>query len=505
MKPRLIHLLVIAALMIAGFAFPTSAQAQTSCTYYVATTGNDTNPGTSSAPWRTVQKSANTAAAGQTVCVRGGIYSEVVVINVSGSAAGGYVTFMSYPGETAILDGASLTVPSGWGPMIRIENKSYITIQGFEIRNYRSSSKAHSPIGIFVTGYDDHIQLLNNVVHDMGTSFSGKNGGDAHGIAVYGTAAPNSINNIIVNGNQLYNLSLGSSESLVMNGNVDGFTITNNIVHDNNNIGIDVIGFEGKSPDPAYDQARNGTVIGNTVYNISSYGNPAYGHERSADGIYVDGGRDTLIERNIIHHTNIGIELASEHSGRSTSNITVRNNFVYSNTQVGIAFGGYDTKRGSTENCVIVNNTFYNNATQGDWGAELYVQFDTRNNIVENNIFYANSARKFIESWSAVMTGNVVDYNMYFAAGGGTNGSFIWKNVTYTTFADYQAGSRNDAHGLAGIDPLFVSMTTPDLHLQSTSPAIDRGLNLSQSGTMDIDGQARIQGAAIDIGADEAR
>src|SRR5512144_1030099 len=165
MKSRLIHLLVIAALMLAGFAFPASAQAQTSCTYYVATTGNDTNPGTSSAPWRTVQKSANTAAAGQTVCVRGGLYSEVVVINVSGSAAGGYITFMSYPGETAILDGASLTVPSGWGPMIRIENKSHIVIQGFEIRNYRSSLKAHSPIGIFVTGYDDHIQLLRNMVH----------------------------------------------------------------------------------------------------------------------------------------------------------------------------------------------------------------------------------------------------------------------------------------------------------------------------------------------------
>lgn len=505
MKPRLINLLVIVTLLVAGLAFPSTAQAQTSCTYYVSTTGNDSNSGTLAAPWRTVQKSANNAGAGQTVCVRGGIYSEVVVINVSGSVSGGYVTFMSYPGETAVLDGATLTVPSGWGPMIRIENKSYVVIKGFEIRNYRSSAKAHSPIGIFVTGYDDHIQLLNNIVHDMGTSFSGKNGGDAHGIAIYGTAAPNSINNIVIHGNQLYNLSLGSSESLVVNGNVDGFTITNNIVHDNNNIGIDVIGFEGKSPDPVYDQARNGTVIGNTVYNINSYGNPAYGNERSADGIYVDGGRDTLIERNIIHHTNIGIELASEHAGRATSNITVRNNFVYSNTQIGVAFGGYDRRRGSTENCVIVNNTFYNNATQGDWGAELYVQFDTRNNIVENNIFFANSARKFIESWSPVMTGNIVDYNLYFAVGGGTNGSFIWKNVTYTTFAAYQAGSGNDAHGTAGVDPLLVSLTTPDLHLQFTSPAINDGFNLTQSGTTDMDGQARIQGSIIDIGADEVR
>jgi hypothetical protein len=505
MKSNLfLSIITILSLLFAVFAMPTSASAS-ACTYYVATNGKNTNPGTRAAPWKTIQKAANTVPAGSVVCIRGGVYTEVVVIHVSGSAAGGPITFQSYPGETAILDGTGLTVPSGWGPMILIQNRSYITIKGLEIRNYKSSAKAHSPVGIFVTGHDDHIQLLNNVVHHIETNFQKPDGGDAHGIAVYGTDAPDSINNIVIDGNKLHNLKLGSSESLVVNGNVDGFTITNNIVHDNNNIGIDVIGFEGKSPDPAYDQARNGLVRGNTVYNISSFGNPAYGDERSADGIYVDGGRDTLIERNIVHHTNIAIELASEHAGRSTSNITVRNNFVYSNTQVGVAIGGYDELRGSTENCVIVNNTFYNNYTQGDWGAELYVQFDTRNNIIKNNIFFANSDRRFIESWSPVMTDNTVDSNLYFAAGGGTDGTWIWKSVEYATFADYQSASGNDANGLAGVDPRFVSLTTPNLHLKASSPAIDRGENLAASGTVDIDGQPRIQGAAIDIGADEVK
>ena len=137
----------------------------------------------------------------------------------------------------------------------------------------------------------------------------------------------------------MYALTLGSSESLVVNGNVDGFKIINNTVHDNNNIGIDAIGFEKVSSNPATDQARNGLIARNLVYNINSYGNPAYGTDRSADGIYVDGGRSIVIERNRVHHNNIGIELASEHQGKSTSRIIVRNNFVYLNDIVGIAPG----------------------------------------------------------------------------------------------------------------------------------------------------------------------
>src|SRR6185503_2244894 len=105
------------------------------------------------------------------------------------------------------------------------------------------------------------------------------------------------------------------------------FVVSRNIVHDNDNIGIDFIGYEGENPDPAVDRARDGTVSGNLVYNINSYGNPAYGNERSAGGIYVDGGTNIVVERNIVHDSNLGVELASEHSGRSTSYITLRNNF----------------------------------------------------------------------------------------------------------------------------------------------------------------------------------
>lgn len=59
-------------------------------------------------------------------------------------------------------------------------------------------------------------------------------------------------------------------------------------------------------------------------------------------------------------------------------------------------------------------------------------------------------------------------------------------------------------NGLRG-DWLFASLTSPDLHLQSTSPAVNAGETLAAAGTQDIDGQARVQGGLINIGADEAR
>jgi len=58
-------------------------------TFFVSTTGNDANAGTSSAPWRTIQHAANSVHAGGTVQVLGGVYNESVTIPSSGNATAG--------------------------------------------------------------------------------------------------------------------------------------------------------------------------------------------------------------------------------------------------------------------------------------------------------------------------------------------------------------------------------------------------------------------------------
>src|ERR1035438_776357 len=149
----------------------------------------------------------------------------------------------------------------------------------------------------------------------------------------------------------------GKSESLTVNGNVTYFQITNDLVHDNDNIGIDAIGYEGVGP-VGYDEAMYGEISGNTVYNISGITNPGEGYEYDADGLYCDGCAYVTIERNVIIQTDYGIETTSENqicqtngtewSGPNSTGtagkgkspcygryVTVRNNIFYNSNACG--------------------------------------------------------------------------------------------------------------------------------------------------------------------------
>jgi hypothetical protein len=465
--------------------------------FYVATTGNDANPGTATAPWRTIQKAANSATPGSTVYVRGGIYRERVIVQVSGTAALGPIVFRNVPGQIPILDGTGLTINDDRGGFY-LANRSFVRIQGFEIRNYRTANPNHTPAGIWVIGAGQGIQLRNNRIHRIVNT--GRDG-NAHGIAVYGTRAPAALRDLVIDGNELFDLVLGSSESLVVNGNVDGFRITNNHVHDNDNIGIDAIGHEGVAPDPAFDQARNGVIRGNHIHHIDASTNPAYEDFAGANGIYVDGGRNIVIEQNLVHHNNIGIEVASEHAGKSSSSVTVRNNFVYRNDFFGITLGGYDEERGFIDDVQIVNNTLLENDQRRFGNGEIALQFDVRHTTIKNNIVRANRQGLLISNPFTANTGNTVDANLFFVPPG-TVPRWQWRRVEHRSFAAWRRATGNDGHSLYA-DPQLVSTAPANLHLRATSPAIDRGQRLAAAGSRDIDGEPRWRGLRIDIGADE--
>jgi len=488
-------------------------QAASGTTYYVSTSGSDSNPGTLSRPWKTIQHAADSVHPGDTVYVRSGVYNKLVGIKVSGSAAAGFITFSSYPGEVAIVDGASLKIPGGQWGLFTIESQSYLVINGFEIRNYRTNSTADTPIGIWVFGAGSDVQILNNHIHDIVTTAKTNPrlcSSNAFGLTVDGSKAPDSIFGLAIIGNEVDHLKTGCSESLSVDGNVDHFSITNNLVHDDDNIGIDAIGFEQVAPKPKYDQARNGEIRGNTIYNITSYGNPDYGKQYAADGIYVDGGTQIIIEQNLVHNVDLGVEVASEHHLHFASQITVRNNVIYFDTSNGISIGGSDRKmNGGSEQCAIVNNTLFKNGTKGinNNSGEFQIQQHAANNIFENNILYANTDAQFLNGYgSTSLNPAVVDYNLYYSTVGASNGNWMWLGRNYTGYDNYRHKTLLDHDSPGFLDPKFIDIGTPlNLDIQSGSPAVGAGINLGAEvvGTVDFAGNPRVQNGAINIGAYE--
>jgi len=488
------------------FACTSAASAQPNASYYVATTGNDSNPGTQSAPWRTIQHAADTVHAGSTVYVRGGIYEELVRISVSGNANDGFITFRSYPGETAVLDAIHAT-PEGRQGVLTIQNQSYVRIEGFEIRNFRTAQHHLTPLGINVIGSGAHIELLKNNVHHIEQTFPGRDkpgsGGNGFGIAVYGTNAQAPIRDLIIDGNEVHHLKTGSSESLVVNGNVTNFRITHNIVHDNNNIGIDVIGFERTAHDPAVDQARDGTVSHNLVYNITSRGNPAYGNDQSSDGIYVDGGTRILIEQNTIHDVDFGIELASEHKDRATSYIIARNNLIYHCHTAGVSIGGYAPDRGHTEHSQVLNNTLYANDTSSTGSGEFQMQWNMSDNVFANNIVYAGPRCVISVTKTEVNKTQppaLIDYNLYYCADGPEVSAWVKALGTIKGFNNYVKSTGNDRQSRF-LDPDFVDPAAHNFHLQAGSPALAAGtIDELPVGELDLDGSPRVNSGKIDLG-----
>jgi len=485
------------------------AEAPTGTTYYVATDGNNSNNGSITSPWLTVQHAADAARAGDTVLVRGGVYNEHVHFHISGNTADGPITFASYPGETAILDGAGLDVPGGQWGLFTLKNVSDVIVAGFELRNYKTNSLKDVPLGIYVLGAGHGDEIVNNRIHDIWTTAKTNPqqcGSDAFGMTVYGTKAPQAIEGLAISGNELYRMKTGCSETLSLDGNVRDFEVVSNIVHDDDNIGIGAIGFERVSPDPRYDQARYGEIRGNTVYNITSYGNPDYGKQYASDGIYVDGGRNIVIEQNLVHDDDLGIELASEHRHHDTSSVVARNNIVYSGNSAGVSIGGYGRARGGTDHCTVVNNTLWNNDTRHTGSGEIQIQFYASHNRILNNIAYAGPQSLLVNDFTdSEPKPAMLDYNLYYAKIGSARAKFTWQKKHFAGFANYRNGSGEDQDSLFS-NPDFNSLgKPPDLDLRSDSPAIGAGEVLDESivGSVDFLGNARTRDGGIDIGAYE--
>ena len=75
---------------------------------HVATTGNDTNPGTQPAPLRTIQAAALLAQAGDTITVHAGTYRERIAPPRGGESDRKRITYQAAAGETVAIKGSEV-------------------------------------------------------------------------------------------------------------------------------------------------------------------------------------------------------------------------------------------------------------------------------------------------------------------------------------------------------------------------------------------------------------
>jgi hypothetical protein len=136
--------------------YPVSAETDASASYYVSTSGSDSNPGTLTQPWRTIAHAGTRLNAGDTLFIFGGIYQEHVWISKSGTQLNP-ILVTNYNNGEVIIDGINNTLPpQGSGtPLIAVAG-DWVTISNLTIRY--SGDRGVSALGA-------HVILDNLYVH----------------------------------------------------------------------------------------------------------------------------------------------------------------------------------------------------------------------------------------------------------------------------------------------------------------------------------------------------
>jgi hypothetical protein len=169
-----------------------------------------------------------------------------------------------------------------------------------------------------------------------------------------------------------------------------------------------------------------------------------------------------------------------------------------------IAAGGGGVFGGTLNNCTLIaNSTSSGGIGGGTWYATLNNCVIASNSAsggfgggagtycsVNSCTIVFNSAGSGGGSYGGALTNCIVYSN--------TGGNYGYSTLNYCCTTPLPGGTGNITN-----DPAFVNPNGGDFHLQSNSPCINAGNNTYVSGTNDLDGNPRIVGGTVDIGAYE--
>jgi len=351
MPGRIIHMVAVLAMI----GFPISAMSATIYTDSSITgdcmggydpTTRSCGSG-SAVAYRTLSGAVAVARAGDTVLLRGGAFHEALSPPRSG-ASDAYISFKSYPGETATLSGVN-------EPAIFLLNRSYLIIEELTVTD--------------VLGWG-RVESSNNVIF-RNNRFSVAN---AHG-TTGGLKFVKSRFNFILN-----NTFDEGHDSLVLQES------DRNVVHGNT--------FTKARHSLLSVRCGNFNVIrGNRFYNADQKGAEIYDCEGTSDApVKLDATKHNLFEGNAFAYSR-----ASDRDYRYNGiqyggqNGIVRRNVFYANQGGALNFQVYPNEALYNNGNHVFNNTFYNNRCYGLSASSASDRSRYFGNIVKNNIFYKNT------------------------------------------------------------------------------------------------------------------
>jgi hypothetical protein len=407
--------------------------------------------GSMESPFKTLAEGLAVLEPGDTLYLRGDpsgrVYEETLSFPRAGTESAP-ITVMAYPGERVIIASEErifrLDQPywhftdlvfdhqGGSRDAIQIRGGHGAFFLRVEIRNGRRN-------GIQIFNGND-IRIKDSSIHNFDT---GTPGDDAHCIVTDPTSSSNSVENLQLLNNEIYDCS------------------------------GDGIQFYASSSTPRSEYATNVLIQGNTFYKNAGFygenaidakgadgvrviGNEIYGFDSNKAVVIQKGSSNFRFEGNVIHSSHRGLEMRGE-DGKSQSGHVLLRNLFYD------IYGEYVIKFDDVHGAVVQHNTLVdNNAESFRIEEEGLTQGDIRNNLI------AFTGKAKVSGTLEAQVG----HNGWFSA---------------------DPGSLSQGTDLLGEDPQFLDRAGRDYRLQPDSPAVDAGVDLGLA----------FNGAAPDLGAFE--
>lgn len=446
-------------------------------TYYVRTTGNDsTGTGATGAPWKTIQYALTHASAlgGDTIKVGSGTYTEHLMFNTAG-----YTVNSGVNGSPNVLEAEDSAnkpiIKATTTHAMRIRNLNYWTFNNLKITgvgggiNCDASTANISNLifdGLEIFG----LQCLQGNVVD-----------NSHPLIFVSTSSVTGVSWCTVQNcifeNCITGLAGEYNEVSTCAGNVSYIKYLNSTIRNCTYIGFDLIG-QGPYGFPTYPGLHPNHIIyqGNEVNGLVR---PA--GESTAVAYKNDGGQYVLWQDNYAAGCT-GFDIGMEpwfDTGVTLSTFICRNNIVnaYSAdrdvlaTQVGSGGNGM----GPNYESILDKIAVYHNVLIAGTTANASI-WGRGTNVKYKNNFLGSQPTEFPDyhgasPYAAFTTGNECNGNCYW---GGVGWRWFGNTTRYSTLADFQSATSQEANGQVGT-PSFSTNWTID----SSSPGYNEAIHLT--------------------------